>query len=128
MAKKKKFNVVLKAPFSKAFKKKAVQRTYLEEYTIAEAAEELGIKKGALKRWRDEFEASGESLECEIDEMSVEEKYVWLTTELAIRKEEVAILRALNKYYAEEGLMGNPVDRIIRPGAYKQREDEEDSE
>jgi transposase len=46
--------------FTKAFKREAVELVTKRDYTVSQAASSLGISRGTLGKWRQDYLASGE--------------------------------------------------------------------
>jgi len=89
--------------YSAEFKREAVKMTLAPDRTLVEVADNLGISRGLLQRWKSEMKAEGGNAFPGNGRVKAsDEELLRLRNELARTKQERDILKKALAYFAQE--------------------------
>lgn len=89
--------------YSAEFKREAVRMTLVPGRTVGEVADNLGVSRGLLQRWRSQMKAGGaDAFPGNGRPKASDEELVRLRSELAQARQERDILKKALAYFAKE--------------------------
>jgi transposase len=89
--------------YSKTFKLEAIQLAEESETPVTQVARELGIRVNQIYKWKQQLESKGEgAFPGKGRQAGLEAENARLRRELALAKEETAILKKAAAYFAKE--------------------------
>jgi transposase len=89
--------------YSAEFKREAVEMTLVPGRTLVEVADNLGISRGLLQRWKSHLKAGGAKAFAENGRTKAsDEELLRLRNELARTRQERDILKKALAYFAQE--------------------------